>query len=484
MRTLAVNKAHDLPMTLDQRFAEAMGQMLGPDFPSEIGLAVSGGGDSMAMLALAHNCTCRWGVRLWVVTVNHGFRTEALDEARMVARECALLGWPHATLHWAWDGQGNKMEAAREARLRLIAGWRGRLRHVLMAHTRDDVAETYLMRLARGSGVDGLSAMAARRVVAQPHEAQGALAPLTGDAPGLSDMHTYPALQTEDGNVTRTQNALWAAAGPGFEILRPCLGMRRAELRHYARVLQVPWVEDPSNDDPIFARARVRAALPALADLGLDVPTLASTADRMMRARDVLRDAAAQAWDAIGEEDAHLGRPTGDLLVSRDGCARLPEETQLRLLAGALCFVSGTGLRPRAAALDDLLCRVLAGGGGTLHGCEVLAGRDCIRVFREFAALSEGDSRSGTLWDGRWCLSEAFSRGMGAASLRPLGDRGWHSLTKEHRTGLTYRAARSLPMVADDTGAALVSVAQGSCDIEYRPMGKEGFSFREFLLSH
>ena len=154
----------------EQRFADSMGALLRPDFPEEIALAVSGGGDSMAMLYLAHNWTRIYGLRLSVVTVNHGLRPEAAEEAAMVAAECAALGWPHATLRWNWDGRGNVQDAARNARLDLIDGWRGTIRFVLMAHTLDDLAETFFMRLARGSGVEGLSAMSARREVAQEGE--------------------------------------------------------------------------------------------------------------------------------------------------------------------------------------------------------------------------------------------------------------------------------------------------------------------------
>ena len=91
-----------------------MGRLLGPDFPTDIGLAVSGGGDSMAMLYLAHNWTHQYGVRLWIATVDHGLRAESPAEARMVVEECKALGWSHATLQWTWDRQGN-VEAARHA---------------------------------------------------------------------------------------------------------------------------------------------------------------------------------------------------------------------------------------------------------------------------------------------------------------------------------------------------------------------------------
>ena len=137
----------------------------GPEPPDKLGVAVSGGGDSTALLVLLDDWRRDGGPELAVATVDHGLRPEAAAEAAEVAALCGRLGVPHETLAWRWDGKGNLSDAARRGRLRLIAGWaNGRgIGMVAQGHTADDQAETFLMRLARGSGVDGLAAMAARR---------------------------------------------------------------------------------------------------------------------------------------------------------------------------------------------------------------------------------------------------------------------------------------------------------------------------------
>lgn len=453
-------------MSLDQRFAEAMGALLGPEFPSDIGLAVSGGGDSMAMLTLAHNWSHAWGVRLWVVTVDHGLRAESADEAAMVAAECAALGWPHATLRWHWDGGGNVMDAARRGRLALIDRWRGGLRDVLMAHTRDDLAETFLLRLARGSGVDGLAAMAAAREVALPPG--GDLAP-----------------EDHDGELPRSATGA-GEAHEGYRVLRPCLDMSRAELRHYLRTLKGRWVEDPSNDDPAFDRVKVRQAKAALSALGLDDRTLVATARRMARARAALRAQARQAWDGIGQEGCSQGAATGALSFARDGFEALARDTQLRLLAAALQYVATAEYRPRETPLEALLDRLLAGGGGTLHGCEARMERDRLHIWREFKAL-EGVTAGvgdGRLWDGRWWIFRPEFKGL---TVRALGEDGWRQLPAEHPDGApAHASARSLPAIFD--GATLVAcdamgVGPGATAALW-PMGREANAFGRFLLSH
>jgi len=416
--------------SLEARFASTMGRLLGPDFPEHIALAVSGGGDSMAMLALAHGWARVMGVRLWVVTVDHGLRAESAIEAAMVAAECAALGHPHATLRWHWDGKGNVQDAARQARLALIDRWRGGIEHVLFAHTQDDVAETFLMRLARGSGVEGLSAMAASRVVT-PHQG------------GWKQLDTEDVVQTIAPPIPTRRVAGVPAYSAGFRVIRPLLRESRRELRHYLDVLKVPYVDDPSNDDSRYDRVKARQALAALAPLGVDAGALAETADRMRRARAALKARAVQVAKAIQRP---AERESGSLLFDRDGFEAVERDTQLRLLAAALQWLSGAVYRPRVAPLEDLLDRLLGGGAGTLHGCEARCERAHIRVFREYAAIADLSHPAGPhgLFDQRWLI---YGPDIKGGTVRALGPDGWAQIPEKTADAPPFHVAKSMPAV-------------------------------------
>ena len=186
---------------------------LAPD--GRLGVAVSGGSDSIALLRLVRDWSTGPGGRREVcaVTVDHGLRAESASEASIVARICAEWGVAH-TIVRAQDlsGAANLQAAARDARYRLMAGWARRegLSAVAVGHTMDDQAETVLMRLGRGAGAEGLSAMAASRD--------------------------------------------WL----GTRWLRPLLGVRRDALRAYLKEREIGWLDDPSNDDPRYERVRAR----------------------------------------------------------------------------------------------------------------------------------------------------------------------------------------------------------------------------------
>ena len=350
-------------------FAAALERAFRTGPPAALGLAVSGGSDSMALLHLAADWAARAGtgrgVALSVVTVDHGLRPEAQDEAGLVGYTARRLGLSHETLRWSWDRHGNVQDAARRARYRLLADWareRG-LEGVLLGHTRNDQAETLLMRLARGSGVDGLAAMAPERLA------------------------------------------------HGQRFLRPLLDVERYALRRYLNARGGRWADDPTNDDPGFDRVRTRRAL---AELDLDQERLAETAARMADAREALEQMTRHV------AAPHLALDMGDLTFPQDAFAAAPAEIRHRLLAHLLRWRTRSPYRPRYRALRALAEGLVRGRGGTLHGCFVSVRRGTIRIAREYAAVSGLSAPPDALWDGFWRLEA----GPGAAQADRVGALG------------------------------------------------------------
>ncbi|MEY4695890.1 MAG: tRNA lysidine(34) synthetase TilS [Pseudomonadota bacterium] len=323
----------------------------------------------MALLHLAQAA----GWRLQVATVDHGLRAEAAAEAAAVAAACGALGLTHNTLRWHWDGRGNLQDAARRGRLRLLADWaRGQgLAAVALGHTRDDLAETFVMRLARDAGVDGLSAMAARR------EAEG---------------------------------MVW---------LRPLLGLSRAELRGWLAARGIAWAEDPSNADARFARVRARHAVAALATAGVDAQVLADLAHRMAEVRDALE---AQAAEAAAQA---VTITAGDVVIDRARFDPLPAELRRRLLLAALIWVTSAEYGPRGADLLRLRDAAAAGRAATLAGCRMMVRGAELRLLREARAVAAVAVPLGAVWDGRWQVSAPDSKGLPPdLTLRALGEDG------------------------------------------------------------
>lgn len=350
---------------------------------ARVALAVSGGSDSMALLHLALRHARAGGPALHVLTVDHGLRVESAAEAARVAAFCAGQGVPHETLPWhrAPGEGGNLAQEARAGRYALMAracAARG-IGALLTGHTLDDQAETVLMRLGRGSGVDGLAAM-------RP--------------------------------VTR----LW-----GLRVVRPLLGRSRAELRAMLAGAGIGWSDDPTNDDRRHARVEARAALAALAPLGITPRRLALTAAAMAEARAVLDERAT----ALGE-DLCAAMPLGHVLLRPAPLADAPRETAHRLIARLLCAVSGAVYRPRRAALSGLLARMAGAGfrGATLHGCRidpVSGGRAVIQ--REPRACTASLPATGPgLWDGRFDI--ALPRAIPGARLAATGAEGLRLLKR------------------------------------------------------
>ncbi len=339
---------------------------------ARLGVAVSGGGDSVALLLLSHAWSKGRDCKLQCATVNHHLRDAADAEVQFVASLCRELGIEHETLSWdSASASGNLQGAARDARRRLIGSW-ARLQGlgaVLLGHTRDDQAETFLMRLGRGSGVDGLASM-------------------------------YPVEHDQ-----------------GIDWVRPLLEVPRENLRKFLTSAGVGWCEDPGNKDDRFLRSRVRKARRQLEELGLDQETLIATAGRMKQARFGLEVATRELANTVAE-------PTrmGSVRIDLEQCGAAPAEIRLRLLAHALKWVSGSNYRPRMAALlrfEEALC---SGLGATLSGCiAVHDNKGMAEVSREVSAMKVQPATSG-VFDGRWRVK--VPEELHELVVRPLGESG------------------------------------------------------------
>lgn len=291
-----------------------------------LAVAVSGGGDSIALMHLlaAHAAKLRVPAPL-VLTVDHGLRSGSAGEARQVAIWARALGLEARILTWRGEKPARGIEAAaRQARYRLMGAAlkKAGIAVLCVGHNRDDQAETFLLRLARGSGLDGLCAM-------QP------LAPFP--VPGFD----------------------------GLALARPLLAFSRADLRTYLATRKQPWLDDPMNDDPGFERVRMRQLLAASQ---LDSARIAAAAAHLARARVAL-----EAVTGAGLARA-VHADSDSLLLDPAALAAAPREVGLRALAALLMRVGGQGYRPRFEALERLFDDIAGGtlgGGATLHGCRI-----------------------------------------------------------------------------------------------------------------
>ena len=352
-------------------------QALPRDLGGTLGVAVSGGGDSVALLLLLQQVSQVRGGKLACVTVDHGLRAESRDEALWVQDLCTRLGISHDILAWqAEDRRGNTQNAARQARYGLMTNWaqdRG-IAAIALGHTQDDQAETVMMRLARGAGVDGLCGMAA----------------------------------------VRRQN--------GISLVRPLLGVSRAALRASLQAAGQGWLEDPSNEDPQYDRIKMRRILQELTPLGLDAEHLAQVAHNMQSAQAVL-DAQTKAA-AITCAKARAGA----VVLERAAFDALPIEIARRLMLAALKWVSGAVYAPRNRSLTAAMDGLRNTDSATLEGCHLIAKGPQIWVCREFNVVRDLRADPGALWDGRWLLSGpqmppgSFVAALGARGLAACPD--------------------------------------------------------------
>lgn len=349
---------------------ETIRSHFGTPSPTEIGIAVSGGSDSLALLHLLREAFDPSVVKLHVATVDHGLRAGSNAEAMQVAQMCQQVGLSHTILRWE-EGPvtGNLQEQAREARYRLLSQWarENNISAVGLGHTADDQAETVLMRMRRVSGVRGLAAMSARRM----------------------------------------QN--------GIAFVRPLLDTRREDLRDYLRANDVHWIDDPSNSDHRFERVRTREALKYLEPLGLSVDVLCAVADNMGRAR------AALDWYSFTAARDIVKVSKYGVCINQRQFRTLPDEIAYRILSQAIRWITGLEYPPRRRAMAAALRAVRHGASFTVAGSQIVTRRGMTWVARELNAVEQIIGGSDGKWDLYWQMQGHQSQGH---EIRVVGQGG------------------------------------------------------------
>ncbi|MCH7936057.1 MAG: tRNA lysidine(34) synthetase TilS [Proteobacteria bacterium] len=389
-----------------------------------VAVAVSGGADSLCLAVLVNRWAERRGGEITALTVDHGLRPEAAEETRRLGLWLDALSIEHRILPWTGSKPRTGVQAAaRGARYDLMNSWcrEAGVLHLLLAHTRDDQAETMLLRLAAGSGADGLAAMSAIRET------------------------------------------------PDVRLLRPFLEVPKTVLVATLEAECQAWIEDPSNRDVKFARTRVRQAMKAA---GIRTKALARTAHRFGRARAALEAAASRVLACSARV-----HPAGFAHLDRARLEHAPEEVSLRALSRVIAAIGGREHGPRLVKLERLHGEMFSGAAsppapafsGTLGGCRIISEGGSeggkFLICREARGLPDSMSvhpGQRLAWDGRFLIRfGGFESGAETRfRLASLGSRGWSEVVRirpDLRAGPVPGPARdSLPALFDEDGVLAV----------------------------
>lgn len=328
---------------------------------SHVAVATSGGSDSLALLFLLDDWrrTHTGRPAITALTVDHGLREGSAGEALRVKGWALRRGIPHRTLRWDGAKPSSGIQAkARAARYNLMTAWcrMAGASHLLTAHTRDDQAETVLMRLRRTVSIDSIAGI------------------------------------------------LPETAWNGIILRRPLLAAGRAELRAFLRSLGQEWIEDPSNADPRFERVRIRQMMPELAARGIGADRLAVLAAEARAAADALA-AAAAGWLRMQAREY----PEGYAEVPLQSLVALEPEVRVRAIGGLVRrYGSGKGAAP--AELADVAAWLSSGGPPrrTLGGAMLARRHSALIVGREAGRIAASPvpvpEQGRLIWDGRFMI--------------------------------------------------------------------------------
>lgn len=359
-----------------------------------LAVAVSGGRDSLALALLAREWVRQRGGDLTALVVDHALRPESAAEAEQVRLTLASCGIEAHVFRLRWQRRPSSglQESARARRYRILRDWCGEqgVLHLLLAHQADDQAETYVLRKERQSGPEGLAGMSA------------------------------------------------CVEFPEVRVLRPLLPVPRARLSATLKARRQPWIDDPTNEDPAYRRARLRME-------GLPSPreSLLRRVDQAAARRVVSERTLAAALVELAQP-----HPLGAVYVDAHALRALPKAVAAQALSRIVATVSGGEHEPRserlAGALDHLRAATPKPGrqppaeppkGTTVGGCRIVWRGGGWLVAREAASIQDRGQWSGDAsveWDGRFLVGERITAGRGAltdewSGLHGVPGRGWQT---------------------------------------------------------
>ncbi len=399
--------------------------------PDTLAVAVSGGSDSLSLLYLINSWSNKKNLKIVILTVDHNLRNGSADEALYVGELCNKLGLIHKTLFWDHkDIEGNLSASAREARYRLMQNSIPSDAILITGHTLDDQAETFLMRLRRGSGVDGLASMA--------------------------------------------EQSYLSFGNDGITIFRPLLDFERQTLRKVLKFYKVDWIEDPTNNDQSFERVRVRDLLARFVEIGIDKNTIGRTALLMQSAKTALNHFASDCYEKFGSCD------NGDIIFDFSEFSKQPLDVKRRLISAAQKWISNQKYRPRLSQVDALINsideKVTFSGSGTICYFH----NNSIRITREAnACVCEIEASNDVIFDRRWKLIALEN--CKDLTIKCLGEDGYTLLEPGIRKKIPYKTIIALPALFNDNNLINFPFIDPESKFKFNLCIQP---FNQFLLDH
>ncbi len=352
-----------------------------------LAIAVSGGCDSMCLLRLLSDWCKANHHPLVALTVDHGIRPEAKDEANQVQSWCQLLDVKHYTLTWKGTIPTSNIQAkARKIRYKLLEEFckNHHILHLFLAHHKQDQAETVMLRLMRGASVSGMAAM--------------------------RKQSTY-------------NNIL---------LLRPLLTISSEQICATIKLYQQDFIQDPSNQDPRYLRVETRQFLDQLQRKEEIVTHINRTAKHMQRVNAFLNQ------EVTYTKEKYVNfHPFGFAIIQKDFFSNTHEEIALRTLSQTLMSVSGASKTVRFEELERLYhsLRLQETSALTLGGCIIRQRKNKFLILRETAALAKATAvRPNMIFDGRFFCEWPSYREHSTYLIGPLKAKGWHSICEHVKT--------------------------------------------------